>query len=102
MKLRGIFSVGDWVEMVSYDNHGIPNIKLGDIGKIVQIHSDSFAEIVWNNKQVPQYGWHYTPSMLRLTHVDVPEHDIKPKQNQILYHGMFSSEGKHVLNDLLK
>lgn len=102
MKLFEIFSVGDMVEMVSHHCHGIPNLKLGDIGKIAQIHSDSFADIVWNNKLIPQkYGWHYTPQMLRLTLKYVDKVDtIKP--NQILYHGMFSSEGKNIPSDLLK
>ena len=101
MKLLGTFSVGDLVEMVSHDNEGITHLKFGDIGKIAQIHSESLADIVWNNKLIPQNGWHYTPQMLRLTLKYVDKVDtIKP--NQILYHGMFSSEGKNIPSDLLK
>tara|TARA_B110000503_G_C7119843_1_gene401976 strand:- start:169 stop:411 length:243 start_codon:yes stop_codon:yes gene_type:complete len=79
MKLFGIFSVGDRVEMVSHDCHGIPNLKLGDIGKIAQIHSDSFADIVWNQNQTRHTFCQYTPQMLRLTLKYVDKVDtIKP------------------------
>ena len=89
MKLLGKFSVGDWVEMVNHNNHGIPNLEFGNFGKIEQIHSDCLAVIDWNNKLIPKNLWHYTSIMLKLTHVNEVDGDIKPKQNQILYHGMF-------------
>ena len=96
VKFLDEFNVGDVVTMSSDYNFSISGLKKGDAGKIITIHSKFTASIEWNNDDVNFRVYHYKKGMLRLLEAN----NTQPKQ--ILYHGMFSSVGKNIPNDLLK